>query len=102
MGHWCHHSVSPQPWTPLTSTMIRERLTYEILKRVDELNVTPGELRRMKPGFRPGYVAKMRDGALFGEKLLFSLAEALGIFVTIDFVYSQRTQLADMALLEAA
>lgn len=62
----------------------------------------PGELRRMKPGFRPGYVAKMKDGVLFGEKMLFSLAESLGIFVTIDFVYSQRTQLADMALLEAA
>lgn len=84
--------TSIDPYVPRTSILIREHLTMLILNRIEELGITPTEVRKYYGTFRKGYVEMMRDGVVFGEKRLFSMCEALELFPVISLAANRREQ----------
>lgn len=91
--------ISPDKNRCQTSVKFCRALSKRILAKVDEFGLSPTEIQDRYPTFRKGYLAEMRDGTVFGEKRLFAICEAIGIFPYPEYAETQRQQ---TALLEAA
>lgn len=91
--------INPDKNRCQTSIRFCKALTARILAKVDEFGLSPTEIQDRYPTFRKGYISEMRDGTIFGEKRLFAICEAIGLFPYPEYAETQRQQ---TALLEAA
>ena len=78
--------IRPNPYTPRSVALMKERIAAEIVATITEKKVTPAEIARRYPSVRAGDLQNLRRGEhdVYGINRLVAIAEALGISFSLE------------------